>query len=192
MGYYNNVRNKIASGVPQYQGSDLILPYVNLSRYSVYGAELFACAKWGIVGMTLGYAYINENVNENVNGNGNGNVNNSVDQYLPPRPHSLTWQCTLDKKISSDYALSATLSGRFLSAVSAEEYADYYDITKGTVDVHYPAYSLWKLSLVQTFCQKVKLSLALDNIFNYKPRYYYMNAPVTDGTNFMVGVGVEL
>ena len=192
MGYYNNVRNKIATGVPysssqftvhnsqlESQLSTPILPYVNLSHYSVYGAELLACAQWGIMNMTLGYAYTNDNANGN-------------NQYLPARPHSLTWQCTLDKRISDDYRVSATLSGRFLSAVSASEYVDYYDISKGMVSVRYPAYSLWKLSLVQTFWQKAKLTLTLDNLFNYKPRYYYMNAPITDGTNFMLGLSVEL
>ena len=192
LGYYNNVRNKIATGTPysssqftvhssqsESQLSTPILPYVNLSHYSVYGAELLACAKWGIMDMTLGYAYTKDNANGN-------------NQYLPARPHSLTWQCTLGKEFSPSYHLNATLSGRFLSAVSASEYVDYYDIYKGMVSVRYPAYSLWKLSLVQTFWQKAKLTLTLDNLFNYKPRYYYMNAPITDGTNFMVGVGVEL
>lgn len=188
LGYYNSVRNKIATGVPHVltpKSSDLILPYVNLSHYSVYGTELFACAKWGIIDMTLGYAFTKEHLPKD-------NDDNTVSsQYIPSRPHALTWQCTASKEFSSDYSLSATLSGRFLSAVDAEEYADYYDISRGTVNVHYPAYSLWKLSLVQTFYQKARFSLSVDNLFNYTPRYYYMNAPITDGTNFMVGLSVD-
>lgn len=135
--------------------------------------------------MTLGYAFTKEHLPKD-------NDDNTVSsQYIPSRPHALTWQCTASKEFSSDYSLSATLSGRFLSAVDAEEYADYYDISRGTVNVHYPAYSLWKLSLVQTFYQKARFSLSVDNLFNYTPRYYYMNAPITDGTNFMVGLSVD-
>ena len=39
---------------------------------------------------------------------------------------------------------------------------------------------------------RIKLSVAIDNLLNYKPDYYYLNAPITDGTNVMIGLGVEL
>lgn len=62
----------------------------------------------------------------------------------------------------------------------------------GTVTVSYPPYTLWKLSLAQTLGKHVRLTLAVDNIFNYKPKYYYLNCPLTDGANFMAGVSVDL
>ena len=186
MGYYNNVRNKISSGLPVSRSSQLYLPYTNLDRYSVYGAELSARGRWGIVTGKLGYAFTKEMLPSDRDGN---TINN---QYIPARPHSLTWECAVDKDLTPDYGLSVTLSGRLLSGVDNSEYIDYYDIARGTATIHYPAYSLWKLSIEQRLWQKVRVSLTLDNVFNYKPQYYYLNSPATDGTNLMAGLSVDL
>ena len=189
MGFYNNVRNKIATGLPYYHSGDdkqFYLPYTNLDKYSVYGAELSARARWGNFTARMGYAFTKETLPCDNDGS---EINN---QYIPARPHSLTWEGTYDRDFSSHYTLSLTLSGRFLSSVSNTEYIDYYDVSKGTTSVHYPAYSLWKLSIVQHLWQKVRITLAFDNLFNYKPRYYYYNAPITDGMDVMLGLSVEL
>ena len=69
---------------------------------------------------------------------------------------------------------------------------DYYDMGKGTIDVEYPAYTLWKLSLVQRFGKAVKLTAAIDNIFGYKPKYYYLNSPTTDGATFQIGMSIDI
>lgn len=60
--------------------------------------------------------------------------------------------------------------------------------------MHYPAYTLWKLSTSYAFGKKkaVKFTLAADNIFNYKPKYYYMNCPLTDGLNVMAGLSIDI
>ena len=84
------------------------------------------------------------------------------------------------------------MSGRLLSATENREYVDYYDISKGTVKVKYPTYTVWKLATTHQFGQAVKLSLALDNLFNYRPRHYYLNAPLTDGINFQVGLSIDI
>ena len=189
IGYYNNVRHKISTGIPYYSagaGSQLRLPYNNLDHYSVYGAELSASRRWDHVTAKLGYAYTCENLQKNNEGN---TVNN---QYLPARPHSLTWSLTYDKNLTDNYAVSATLSGRYLSAVDNQEYLDYYDISKGTATVSYPAYSLWKLSVVQRLWKRASVSVAVDNLLNYRPKYYYLNAPITDGANLMIGLSLDL
>ncbi len=189
MGFYNSVRNKIATGVP----IDGRLPYVNLNRYHVYGGELSGRyvlsptekGKWRST-LRFAYAYTKELLPKTDDGIETNN------QYIPARPHSFTCEGTYDRDFSSHYTLSLTLSGRFLSSVSNTEYIDYYDVSKGTTSVHYPAYSLWKLSIVQHLWQKVRITLAFDNLFNYKPRYYYYNAPITDGMDVMLGLSVEL
>lgn len=91
-----------------------------------------------------------------------------------------------------NYSLTASLSGRALSGVRNSEYRDYYDISAGTVTVSYPPYTLWKVSVSQNFGKYFKLTLAVDNVFNYKPRYYYLNCPLTDGANFLAGLSVDL
>ena len=73
-----------------------------------------------------------------------------------------------------------------------QEYADYYDISKGMQQVDYPAYTLWRLSTAHRIGKAVKLTLAVDNLFNYSPRYYYLNAPVTDGINLQAGISVDV
>ena len=38
----------------------------------------------------------------------------------------------------------------------------------------------------------LKLTFAVDNLLNYRPKYYYLNSPIVDGTNVMVGCKVRL
>ena len=84
------------------------------------------------------------------------------------------------------------LHGRYLSGVDNHEYVDYYDISRGTQTVHYPAYTLWKLSTSHRLGKALSITLALDNLFNYRPDYYYLNSPVTDGTNFQLGLSLDI
>ncbi len=188
--YYNRIRDKIATGAPFYKNpSDRIphLPYFNLDDYSVSGGEATAQARWPN-GLTarLSYAYTHERLPKDKNSNA---VNN---QYIPARKHSMTGHIDWDRQFSTAYGLNIGLDGRFLSAVDNQEFVDYYDISKGIRTIHYPAYALFKLSLVQRIGKAVKASVILDNLFNYKPEYYYLNCPLTDGTNLMVGLSVDV
>lgn len=188
--YYNDVKNKLTTGLPHYQPGDnkqLYLDYVNLDNYSVYGGEatVQACFDNGLSGR-LSYSYTNEQLPKDGDGN---TINN---QYIPARKHSLTARVDWDRQITENYGIRLSVNGRFLSGVDNIEYIDYYDISRGTTNVHYPAYTLWKLSLVQRFGKGVKLTAAVDNLFNYKPKYYYLNCPMTDGTNFMIGLDIDV
>lgn len=188
--YCNRIENKIATGAPYYKNpSDIIprLPYLNLDNYIVSGGEATAQARW-TNGLTarLSYAYTNERLPKDKNSN---SVNN---QYIPARKHSMTGHIDWDHQWTKNYGTNIGLDGRFLSAVDNEEFVDYYDISKGIKTIHYPAYALFKLSLVQRIAKGVKVSVILDNIFNYKPEYYYLNCPLTDGTNLMIGMSVDV
>ena len=188
--YYNHINNKIATGTPYYANlSDIMphLPYLNLSDYSVLGAETTAQARWSN-GFTvrLSYAFTDEHLPKDKN---DRSVNS---QYIPARKHSLTAHIDWDHQFGKYYGLNVGLDGRYLSDVDNIEYADYYDISKGVNNIHYPAYTLWKFSLVQRLGKAVKFTVAFDNLFNYKPEYYYLNCPLTDGTNLMVGLSVDV
>lgn len=50
----------------------------------------------------------------------------------------------------------------------------------------------WKLSLVQRIGKAVKVNATLDNLFGYKPKYYYLNSPITDGVTFQIGVSIDI
>lgn len=188
--YYNNVENKLTTGIPFYKPDNdkqLYLNYINLEDYSVYGAEITAKANWSN-GFTakVSYAYTHEELPKNKDGN---IINN---QYIPARAHTLTARINWDRQLSRNYGINIGLNGKVLSNVTNKEFVDYYDISKGTNSVDYPAYSLWKLNIVQRFGKKMKLTCALDNILNYKPKYYYLNSPLTDGINLMVGAVMDL
>ena len=188
--YCNRIENKIATGAPYYKSSSdkmAYLPYINLNHYIVSGGEATVQARW-TNGLTarLSYAYTNENLPKDKN---DKSVNN---QYIPARKHSMTSHVDWDHQWSKHYGTNIGLDGRFLSSVDNEEFVDYYDISKGVRTIHYPAYALFKLSLVQRISNSIKVSVILDNIFNYKPEYYYLNCPLTDGTNLMIGMSVDV
>ena len=188
--YYNKVENKLATSAPYFKTpTDKLpyLPYTNLDGYSVYGGELGVQARWNNgLSSRMTYAYTKEELPTDKQGN---TINN---QYIPARRHSLNVRLDYDRQFSSFYGISAGISGRVLSGTDNVEYKNYYDVSQGTVSVSYPAYTLWKLSIVQHIGKAVKITAALDNVFNYRPKYYYLNSPVTDGINFQIGVSLDI
>lgn len=188
--YYNKVKNKLSTAAPYFKTAEDKLPYLpysNLDDYSVCGGEVGAQAKWtNGLGARITYAYTKEQLAKDKDGN---SINN---QYIPAREHALNVRMDYDRQISSNYGLNIGLQGRVLSGVENVEYKDYYDVSKGTISVEYPAYTLWKLSLVQRIGKAVKVNAALDNLFGYKPKYYYLNSPITDGVTFQIGVSIDI
>lgn len=188
--FYNNIHNKITTGLPYYRPDDatqLYMDYENLRNYSVWGGEVNLNMRWSNgLSARIVYALTYEHSPTDREGNTIAN------QYIPARRHSLTAKFGWEKRFSAAYAINMILSGRALSGVRNVEYRNYYDVSEGTVDVDYPAYTIWKFSMVHNLSKHVKLSLAVDNLFNYKPKYYYLNCPLTDGANFMAGVALEI
>ena len=188
--YYNDIHNRISTGLPYYLPGDnkqLYLDYINLRRYAVAGVDATVQARWrNGLAAKASYAYTHEQLAKNKDGQ---TANN---QYIPARKHTLTARVEWGKNLSEKFNLNVAINGRFLSAVDNLEYKDYYNIDAGTVNVHYPAYTLWKLSASLQITRWVRLDLALDNLFNYRPKYYYLNCPLTDGINFIAGLSVDL
>ena len=106
------------------------------------------------------------------------------------RPHSLTWRFDYDHQFTKNYGLYVALSGRFLSAVDVTEYTSQELDEMGTT--HYNGHTLWKLSLSQRFMKGINLNCAVDNLFNYQPKKYYANSPVTIGTTVTVGLSIDI
>ena len=188
--YYNKVKNKLSTSAPYFKSTtDKLpyLPYTNLDSYSVYGGELGVQARWNNgFSSRITYAYTKEQLAKDKDGN---TINN---QYIPAREHALNMRFDYDHQFTKNYGLSVGLNGRVLSGVENVEYKNYYDVNEGTVTVSYPAYTLWKLSLVQRFGKAVKVNMALDNLFNYRPEHYYLNCPLTDGINFQIGLSIDI
>ncbi len=189
-GYYNMVTNKLSISSPYYKSlTDKLpyLPYTNLAKYNVYGGELGVQARWNIgLSARLTYAYTKEELPKDKEGN---TINN---QYIPARAHSFNARADYYHQFNKNYAINIGINGRVLSGVDNIEYKNYYNLSEGTITVHYPAYTLWKLSFVQYIWKGINLTLALDNIFNYRPKYYYLNSPLTDGINFQIGLSLDI
>ena len=183
--YYNDVRNKIATGVPHYLPDDIVLrAFTPKQTERVFlKAERMQANKFSLF-FTYGDSIMLTPKDKD------GNTANN--QYIPARHHSLTARVDWDKQWTRRYGLRLSLNGRFLSSVKNTEYVDYYDIAKGTSTIHYPAYTLWRLSAVQRFGTAFKLTLAADNILNYRPKHYYFNSPMTDGINLMAGLSIDI
>ncbi len=188
--YHNRVKNKLSTAAPYFKSvTDKLpyLPYSNLDDYTVSGAEAGVQARWSNgLSARLTYAYTNEQLAKDKDGNA---INN---QYIPARKHAVNARVDFDRQITKNYGLAVGLNGRALSGVDNVEYKNYYNVSEGTLTVSYPAYTIWKLALVQRFGKAVKLNLALDNLLNYKPQYYYLNSPLTDGINLQIGVSVDI
>ena len=82
------------------------------------------------------------------------------------------------------------LNGRFLSKLDTYEAND----TQGSSYsfVHYPGYQMWKIVLSQRIYKAYMLQLSVDNIFNYQPKVYAANSPISPGTTFMAGISIDI
>lgn len=188
--YYNKVKNKLSTSAPYFKTiADKLpyLPYANLDAYNVCGGELGAQAKWTCgLGARIAYAYTKEQLPKSKTGLSVGN------QYIPAREHALNVSVDYDHQLCKQYGFNVALQGRVLSGVKNMEYVDYYDVSKGMVAISYPAYSIWKLQLVQRIGKALRVNAALDNVLGYKPKYYYLNSPITDGVTLQVGMSIDI
>jgi len=198
-GYFNQVKNRLATGAPYLDASldpihpeQLYLDYVNLADYSSFGFDLTLQAHWNNgVGAKVSYAFVHEQLPYDKQGE---SINN---QYIPARDHSLSARVEWDHQFAKNYGMNLSLNGRVMSGVDNDEFVDYTtrDPQTGRLlkhTIHYNPYSMWKLSLAQRLGPAVKLTIAADNLFNYKPDYYYLNAPLTDGFTLQVGVSIDI
>ena len=187
---YSKVTDKLATGAPYFKSAtDKLpyLPYANLDDYRVFGAEIAVQKRWNNgFSAKLSYAYTHEELPKGQDGNSVSN------QYIPARAHAFNLNAGYERRFNNKYGLSANISGRAYSGVENEEYKNYYDIGEGTATVSYPAYTLWKLSVAAQMPHGVRLTVAIDNILNYKPKYYYLNSPLTDGAHVRVGISFDL
>lgn len=200
--YYNYILNHITTGLPLPKsafpgdksliGSMLWLPYTNIDKYQCYGLDFNVQKRWqNGIGAKASYAYVHEVQPKNDEGI---TLNN---QYKPARPHAINLSVDWDKQVNRNYGVNICLSGRYLSSVNNIEYTDYVTTDPSTgrlasTEVHYNAYSIWKLQIAQRFHKAVKLTFTLDNILNYNPTYHYFNSPFTDGISVLGGLSIDI
>ena len=176
MGFYNNVTDRIATAWDrEVQGQ----VYVNMSPLQIAGIDASASARWSCgLGVRLSYVYTYEHIEK------------GQPELSSTRPHTATVRVEYGKKWHK-YGFNIALNGRILSAVTCDEYTSMTDYTQ-TEKATYPGYTIWKLTLSQKIAKAITLNTAIDNLFNYVPKYYYSNSPSTTGTTFSVGLSVDV
>ena len=176
MGFYNIVDNRITTAWNQALGGQV---YTNISRLQVAGIDANASGKYRCgISWRLSYAYTYEHIKK------------GEPMLSLTRPHTATARIAYDKDWRN-YGLSVALTGRYLSQLTTDVYTEntsYENTEKQT----YPGYTIWKLSLAQRVWQGISITLAVDNLFNYRPDYYYSNSPSTTGTTCSLGVSLDI
>ncbi len=175
-GYYNVVDERISTVWSQQLKGML---YTNLDRMKFWGFEAnllsrFACG----LSARLSYAYTYESADR-------GKVLIST-----MRPHSATLKIEYDKFVSNNYSFGVSLSGRYLSKVTTNEFL--YTTINQIVERKCPGYSMWRLAMNNRLFNGINLSISIDNLFDYVPDYYYNNSPTTVGRTFSVGVSIDM
>lgn len=175
-GFYNIVDNRITTAWNQALSGQV---YTNMSRLQVAGVDANVSGKYRCgISWRLSYAYTYEHIKK------------GEPMLSATRPHTATARIAYDKDWSN-YGLSVALTGRYLSELTTDVYTEitsYEQTEKQT----YPGYTIWKLSLTQRVLRGINITLAVDNLFNYRPDYYYSNSPSTTGTTCSVGLSLDI
>lgn len=182
--YGNYFRDKI-EGVWRIYDMQYNFEYTNLSQQRLLGLEVLA--RWSVLDcLTLNGTYSFVDVSEN-----------KGIQVNTTSPHAAT--ASMDYKyMKKNYRLNAVFSASYMGGkkfdvqdrVFVKEENKSYD---AYFRCDLPQYVLCNLSVSQTFWNKVKLTLGMDNLFNYVPKTLgsgitMFNVPATAGARGWVQV----
>lgn len=174
--FCNLVDNRITTAWSQALKGQL---YTNIGRVNIAGFDANASWKHSCgLGAKLSYMYTHEHVRKG-------------ESYTSStRPHTATVRLDYDKQWKN-YGFTVALNGRVLSSVTVDEYTSLTSYEE-TEKVTYPAYTMWKLNMIHRIWKGINITMAVDNLFNYVPKYYYSNSPSTTGATFSVGMSVDI
>lgn len=182
--YGNYFRDKI-EGVWRIYDMQYNFEYTNLSQQRLLGLEVLA--RWSVLDcLTLNgtYSFVDVSKNKGI-------------QVNTTSPHAAT--ASMDYKyMKKNYRLNAVFSASYMGGkkfdvqdrVFVKEENKSYD---AYFRCNLPQYVLCNLSVSQTFWNKVKLTLGMDNLFNYVPKTLgsgitMFNVPATAGARGWVQV----
>lgn len=182
--YGNYFRDKI-EGVWRIYDMQYNFEYTNLSQQRLLGLEVLA--RWSVLDcLTLNgtYSFVDVSKNKGI-------------QVNTTSPHAAT--ASMDYKyMKKNYRLNAVFSASYMGGkkfdvqdrVFVKEENKSYD---AYFRCDLPQYVLCNLSVSQTFWNKVKLTLGMDNLFNYVPKTLgsgitMFNVPATAGARRWVQV----
>lgn len=177
-GYCNWFRNKI-EGV--WAANQTELHYTNLGRSFLAGAELMGKARIGrYFNLHANYSYLYVQKDK------------SGVQLNSSSPHSGTIRVEFNSKVRK-YAtvvnLSGTVTGRKefdvlgTLEVDGKEVESYY---KAVVD----PYSIWNLTVTQNILDYIRITIGVNNIFNYTADRVSFNSSTSPGRTFFVSLNI--
>ena len=113
-------------------------------------------------------------------------------KFTDTRPHTATVRIDWDKTLNKvDFNYS--LNGRLLSKVKTNIYNDSFNNpSAGSQAVEYPGYMIWDFTFSLGIIKGINMNLAVNNLFDYVPDYYYFNSPTTTGTNLTLGLSLDI
>ena len=171
-GFYNFVDNRITTVWNEELGG---MMYTNMSPMQVRGVDVSVSTRLPFgLGARLAYTFTNEAIRA------------GEPLLSQTRPHSATARVEYGRSWKS-YGFNVALSGRVLSAVTTEVYTSATDYEETELQT-YPAYTIWKLTVSQDIWRGIHLNVIVDNLFNYRPKYYYSSTPSTTGTTVAVAL----
>lgn len=175
-GFYNLIDNRITTA----WNSELKgMLYTNMDKIKITGVDANAAVRYPCgIGARVSYAYTYEHIKK------------GQPQTSSTRPHTATARLEYDKKWNN-YSFNLALSGRYLSRVTTDVYTSSTSYEE-TEEETYPGYTMWKLTLSQRIWKGISVNMAVDNLFNYIPSYYYNNSPSTTGTTFSAGISLNV
>lgn len=178
---WNGAYSITASGNYNYYDSRIAVEDIDVNGPNEAGARYYNESGVRVISSDLTLRYIWPfGIGFSASGNYLHMSGHGVDsQFSPPRPVTINWKLDFDHSFSRYYKIYASLSGRYLSAPESK-----FD-TQG-------AYNILKLSLQQNIWRGIELSVAVDNLLNYRPPVYYWNSPLTSGTSLIVGISLNI
>lgn len=176
-GYYSDIKNSISTVSINNDGLLDDKRYENLNHVRMAGADASVSARYpNGINWSAAYSYVHEKLDE------------KEVSYISTRPHAFSSKVGFEKSWKR-YNFSVDLRTNWKSGVKFS----IVDPEGNFSDSGYsPAYWMMNLMTNHTFDNRYTLSLAIDNLLGYKPKYYYNNSPVTTGTTFMVGLNVRI
>lgn len=176
MGFCNFVDDRIITAWNQSLNGQM---YTNMSRIQIIGIDADAQGRYSCgISWRLSYAYTHEHIRK------------GEPILSSTRPHTATARLAYEKTWK-DYRLAVAISGRYLSKLATDVYTSETSYEE-TERVTYPCYTIWKLSIDMKLWKGTNMTVGIDNIFNYRPDYYYSNSPSTTGIACYIGMSLNV
>ena len=174
--FHNIFRNRISTAWNTALNG---MNYLNTAKVRITGLDINAQTRFLFcIGLTASYVYTLENIPM------------GQPYTSSTRPHSAVLRADYDHNFRT-WGFNVALTGRYLSKLSIDQYTSATSYTQ-TQRVTYPDYQIWKLTAMGRLNRGVRLTMTVDNIFNYKPSYYYINSPTTTGAILSCGLSVDI